>query len=299
MTSTTLLGLSLGGGNSNGAWVTGIAGGIYSVYEAVTSSGASFSYTETGTASLLTGTGTGILGPIGSTATNIYNSLLFDVELTSNGSISSPSTGYDFLNLFNYIKTNSNSLYYSSQSTSTSPSNPNIVIVVSIAHSCSNNNGSPSVCIELQNGNSTGFSGCFYDYMSTQLYTQNVGVINEYVANYQVLWTLANFNNNPSFIYSISLNPNYSIYGLTMILPSINLASLYKTGGSNSGNPPSLYYSQSTSNDATAECVASGDDEPVLDVYFPVDNGSVSFFQAMFSSTSSLGGYIQWVNGSL
>ena len=42
----SLIGISFGGGNTAGAWGQGTSGGIYSIYEATTTLGATFSYTE-------------------------------------------------------------------------------------------------------------------------------------------------------------------------------------------------------------------------------------------------------------
>ena len=266
-TTDFLISLCLGGGNSNGGWDTGSSGAIYSIYEAVTNNGVAFSYTETGTGNTLTGTGTGILN-------DEYNSLLFDIETWTG---SSGSTGLDFINLFNYIKSNANSTFNGFK----------CVIIVSIAHSCSNFNGTGQSVVSTLLSDSTGS----YDYIQNQMYTQNVGTTNEYCANYNILWTGSN-----SFSYYLSQNANFINYGNYFILPAINFADLYTGPGTNTTGYPNLYFYQSSSNTtSTLTETASG----YVTVPYSTDTGVTSFFQAITGNSDPLGGYIQWVNGTL
>jgi hypothetical protein len=266
-TSDFLISLCLGGGNSNGGWDTGSSGAIYSIYQAATNNGVAFSYTETGTGATQSGTGTGILN-------NTYNSLLFDIETWTG---SSGSTGIDFINLFNYLKNNANSTFYGFK----------CIIIVSIAHSCSNFNGTGQSVVSTLLSDSTGS----YDYINNQMYTQNVGTTNEYCANYNILWTGTN-----GFAYYLSQNSNYSTYGNYFILPAINFPDLYTGPGTNTTGYPNLYFYQSSSNNtSTLTETASG----YITIPYTEDTGVTGFFQAITGSTTPLGGYIQWVNGTL
>ena len=274
-----LLNLSLGGGLDEGAWLTGKYGAIYCVYEAVTEYGKPFSYIESSTQNTYCGIGTGILAPIETNCcTTPYNSLLFDVEIFT-------SSGIDFLNLFNYIKTNPNSTY-----------DENCIIIVDVSHSCSNNNGNGYSTISslLEN---TAVPLPTYDYISPILYTQNIGVINEYCANNQILWDTRS-ENNMSFIELVRKNPLYQKHGVNIILPSIYFARLYNSGGNNNQNFPNLYYYQSSSNsDNPLDCMPAGTDQ---NISYDIDFGAVGFFTNIFKSNSNgLGGFIQWVNGQV
>ena len=201
-----LISLCFGGGlDTTGGWNTGYNGAIYSIYEACTKKEISFSYTETETGNTLSGVGSGLLD-------YSYNSFTFDIETWSSAS-STGSSGNDFLNLFNYIKTNPNSNYYTYE----------MVIIVSIAHSCSNFNRIGQKVISEILADKTKS----YDFISPQLYTQNVGSMVEYCANYNILWT--DTGSNDSFVYYLSQNSNYNVYGTSMILSSLFTNNLLNT----------------------------------------------------------------------
>ena len=269
-----LLSLCFGGGTAQtGGWDTGYNGAIYSIYQACTKKGISFSYEETGTGNVLSGVGTGDLD-------YSYNSFTFDLE-TWGYAGTTGSTGTDFINLFNYIKNNPNSNLYSWE----------MIIIVTIAHSCSNYNGTGQQVISELLSDSTGS----YEFISPQLYTQNVGTMVEYCANYNILW--ANTGSNDNFVYYLSQNANFIKYGLNMILPSLFYNNLLNTGGSNDSNPPNLYFYQSSSTSVSpAVDTASGWKQ----IDYQIDKGSTQFFNSIFSqSNSQLGGSIQWSNGDL
>lgn len=268
-----LLSLAFGGGLDNtGGWDTGKSGAVYSIYEACTKKGVEFSYEETGTGNILSGVGTGTLD-------YSYNSFTFDLETWGFASTTG-STGKDFINLFNYIKTNPNSTFYSWE----------MIIIVSIAHSCSNYNGTGQQVISELLSDSTGS----YDFISPQLYTQNVGTTVEYCANYNILWSDTGSNDN--FVYYLSQNKNFIKYGLSMILPSLFYNYLLNTGGSNNDQPPNLYFYQYTSTSVPPPLSsASGWKQ----INYQIDNGATSFFNSIFQNTGNLGGSIQWVNGDL
>ena len=268
-----LISLCFGGGlDTTGGWNTGYNGAIYSIYEACTQKGVNFSYVETGTGNTLSGVGTGILD-------YSYNSFTFDIE-TWNSSISSGSSGQDFLNLFNYIKKNPNSNFYTYE----------MVIIVTIAHSCSNFNGTGQQVISqilMDKTNS-------YDFISPQMYTQNVGTMVEYCANYNILWSDTGSNDN--FVYYLNQNSNYVIYKTSMILPSLFNNNLLNSGGSNDQNPPNLYFYQSNSTSSNPPiATASGWKQ----INYSVDTGAGNFFNTIFNSTNELGGSLAWINGDL
>lgn len=271
---TALLGLCFGGGNDNGAWNTGSSGAVYSIYQAVTKSGVSFSYTETGTGTALSGTGT---GSFNTGNNNNYNCLVFDIENFT----TTCSSATDFTNLFTYIKTSSNSCFY----------NMLCIIIASIAHSCSQQIGS-TILSALYSDTTRS-----YDYLSPQLYTQNVGTTNEYCANSQILWTQN--SSTPIFTSSVGVNTNYQYYGNNFLLPSLNFGNLLNTAGTtNTDGFPNLYYYQSTGNDTNPPtATASG----WITIPYTNDTGATQFFNSIFGtpSSSTLGGYMQWVNGSV
>jgi hypothetical protein len=275
------IGISFGGGYTTGAWAQGSSGGIYSIYEAVTASGVTFSYTEYSATSETTvdtqngvGNGTLIYGN-GSNGDQSFNCIVFDIEQP----IGTSSSGIDFINLFDYIKNNPNSNFY----------NSGVTIIVSISHSCSEGIGS-NVCSQIYQGyNGTSYIGV-YDYISPQLYTQNLGTTNEYCANYQILWS--------DFVSDIQMNPIFMTYGTSMILPSINFNTLLTTGGSNAGLSPNLYYYQSVGNSVPLT-TADGRPSGTQIINYSTDNGAEGFFNTIFSTSGSIGGSIQWVNGTI
>ena len=296
--STALIGPCFGGATVNGGWSPGTSGAIYSIYEAVTTNGAPFSYFEAASDTILSGTGTGILQSGFVSNEYTFNALTFDIE--SYGSTGTGSVGQDFLNLFTYIKTNANSVFLIS----------GIILIVTIGHSCSNFNGTgQSVCSSIYmnqsyypevstlpnyvSGLTTYSSNSTYswDYISPQLYTQNTGIINEYAANSNIYWTGVY-----SFVSYIQQNPNFSIYGQNLILPSILLPELNNSGGNNNGNPPNLYFYQSSANNVNPIVESSLTE---INVPYTIDTGAVAFFNTIFESSSTLGGYFSWVNGTL
>ena len=272
-----LLSLVLGGGlATTGGWDTGSSGAVYSIYEACTKEGMSFSYTESETGNTLSGTGTGKLN-------FIFNSLCFDIETWGNNS-SSGSSGQDFLNLFNYIKNNENSTYFTYE----------MIIVVTMAHSCSNFNGTgQSVLSTIYSDKNN-----YYDYICPQMYTQNVGTTNEYAANYNILWNDNYEGDYNSFQYYLSQNSNYTIYDTKMILPAINFQNLYGGPGTNTTKNPNLYFYQSSDNNINPPAnLPSG----YIPIEYTVDEGVKSFFNTIMNSNNNedIGGNIQWVNGNL
>ena len=82
-----------------------------------------------------------------------------------------------------------------------------------------------------------------------------------------------------------------------MVLPIINLSNLYTTGGTNDGLYPNLYWYQASGNNVNPPSEsASG----WITIPYNKDTGVVNFFNSIFGQTvTSLGGYIQWIDGTL
>jgi hypothetical protein len=134
---------------------------------------------------------------------------------------------------------------------------------------------------------------CIYlDHISPQLYTQDIGTMNEYIScgsDKDFYWD--------EFVELVKSNPNYSS---NMILPSIFLynemiyskcGGLFYSGGTNSGNPPNFGYNSSSSS-----CNCEGK-QSIYPSEFKIDNGANTFFTLLFG-VESIGGAIQWVNGN-
>ena len=228
----------------------------------------------------LTGMGTGTLNP------NSWNSLLFDIEVAIAGMASS---GQDFLNLFQYIKTG-----ISSVSTGSSTFNGfQCIIVISIAHSCSNyDDGETAQSVISTIISDTSKS---YDYLQTQMYTQNITTINEYVANYNIPWTPSSCTTSPSFQTLIQSNALFQQMGNLFLLPSVSLINLFDTRGTNT-QFPNLYFYQNSSN---SETTLIEDPSGISTINYTMDQGVVSFFQTILNNSSNLGGFVKFVNGSV
>jgi hypothetical protein len=277
-----LLSLTIGGGyNLTGSWNTGSAGAMYSLYQTVTKAGVTFNYTETGTGIAQSGLGTGTLFPIVTLGDGGYNSICLDIETwgAGLGDTTNGSTGQDFLNVCQYIKTNITSTFAST----------GCVIIVTVAHSCSNYNGTG---LEMMTTILSDTTAC-YDYMSPQLYTQNIGTTNEYTQNSNLTWS--------QFYSYLSVNTNYQTYGSGFLLPALNFLGLLNDGGSNNNNSPNLYWyedsTSSTNPPVFSPAVSDGSAEPITN--YTVDTGAENFLNAVFNQTAPLGGSIQWVNGTI
>jgi hypothetical protein len=120
----------------------------------------------------------------------------------------------------------------------------------------------------------------------------------EYCQNSLVNWQNKGYD-EPVFTNLLSTNDTYTTYGLNMIIPSIFLPNLYKTGGTNNKNAANLYYTQTNYSGQTSSptYTASG----TADLSYNIDTGAVDFFNAIFQTPTptNIGGYIAWVNGTL
>ena len=295
-TNHYLIGLVIGGGTPDtGGWTFT---NIEYLYAAVTMSTIpSYTYVDSGgTSHTISGNGN---------LTNNYNCLVFDIECYNGNNAPMAS---DFTNLFDYIKNGAGSTF--NQTTGSA-----MKIIVTMSHSISNYNagsGTTSKASDLVDL----YASSTYDYISPQLYTVNAGTTNEYCANSSCDWTSVNGTNNDNVIDNLKTNSNFTTYGLNMILPSINLTCLYSTGGSNNNSPANLYWSQTGDNTSYNESQAGF--LPIENTYGTVnrvqigdyyynqytsnytDTGAVDFFNTIFgASGQTLGGYIQWVNGSV
>ena len=297
-----LIGLTLGGGSATGSWTTGTTfsylnyagityntiSGIYSIYQAVTTSGTSFSYTETGTGNTITGTGTATLQYGTSTVGGInrYNCLVMDIE--HGGTTQSlTSTGQDFINLFKYIKTNANSTF----------NGTGVIIIVTPGHTASQNISviQPTIFQEIYSGGTS--NNGYYDYISPQLYTCQTGCLTEYTANSIINWSGTPVGSTGTFTTLLEQNSQYTNYGINMIAPALWYNTLYTSGGTNSGNPTNLYYYASNYPSTSPASYGSGGSSAIIN--YTTDNGAKGFFQEIFGKTSGGGGSAQWNNGTL
>jgi hypothetical protein len=133
------------------------------------------------------------------------------------------------------------------------------------------------------------------------------GTTNEYCPNNNLSWK--------GFFDILEKNDIFKTYGLNCILPSIfngfpssvdgvKILDSYRNGGSNTGNPPNLYYYQST--DTSINPVVE-ENCKLYDYlgYYKKDTGAIDFFnetnkyysvQSDIPVSKSLGGFIQWNN---
>jgi beta-glucosidase len=274
-----LLGLCFGSGTFDiGEFTLGKEGSIASIYAAITPLNEAYTYTEsTGTIIEVTGTGS-VNYAITPSVFGEYNCLIFDIELGDPDILKAS----DIDNLMLYVKT----LY------------PQMIIIIDIAHSCSYK--IPEVTTKILESSN-------FDYVSPIIYTYMFGTTNEYCPNNNLSWE--------GFFDILEKNNTFKTYGLNCILPSIfngfpssvdgvKILDSYRNGGSNTGNPPNLYYYQSTDTSIT----------PVIEEncklydylgYYKKDTGAIDFFnetnkyysvQSDIPVSKSLGGFIQWNN---
>ena len=175
-----------------------------------------------------------------------------------------------------------------------------MIIITAISHTCSYY--IPDICTEIIKSN-------FSDYIAPILYSEMFGTVNEYVANVNLSWK--NFFNN------LMENSKFIRYGLNYLLPNIYtgysftsngsyILDLYKNGGTNTGNPPNLYYYQSSSNaDSTVTESYGGSSDSLC--FLTTDEGVIDFFNKLvyfynvktnIKSSPTLGGFVHWSNYS-
>ena len=120
----------------------------------------------------------------------------------------------------------------------------------------------------------------------------------EYCQNFLVNWQHTGYG-EPVFTNLLSTNDTYTTYGLNMIIPSIFLPNLYKTGGTNNANAANLYYYQTNYSGQTGQVTYSY--SGTAELSYTIDTGAVDFFNAIFQTSppTTIGGYIAWVNGTL
>jgi hypothetical protein len=173
-----------------------------------------------------------------------------------------------------------------------------MIIIIDIGHTCS---------WQIPEVTKGMLSSSNIDYISPIMYTYMYGTTNEYSPNSNLSWK--------EFFRILQKNNTFKKYGLNSILPSIfnglpssvdgvKIPDSYRNGGSNSGNPPNLYYWQSTDT-SVSHVVESGCDLYDYLGYYKTDNGVISFFNetnkhylvsSKIPQSKSLGGFIQWNN---
>ena len=277
------MGLMLGGGgpqsSSNPAyWTSGLITDIsIALLDSATNAGA-----------LIYG------GPAPTWSTNgfpTFNVLAFDIETGDAG------LEQDFLNLFQQAQ------------------QLGFEIIVIINHSCSYG------FTDALNLMQTLLPSPYVNYVSPELYTENIATMNEYVANTQLVWmdSTGNTPANETFVGLVQSNPNYN--NGQMVIPSILLYNylpnsqvpglFYGAGTNNSNDPNWTTYDGSGSG---CNCVYPQVGTPAYPNSTPPvesnltnnypenfttspDPGANSFMCSLFGETS-IGGCIQWVNGT-
>ena len=121
-----------------------------------------------------------------------FNLLAFDIEVGASGLLA------DFLALFEAAQ------------------NMGFKIMVIVNHTCSYGISDAPLLI------SGLYQSEYVNFISHEMYTENIATMNEYVANTQLPWMGTNVYNNYGTVYSnIILNPNYN--NGTILVPSVLL----------------------------------------------------------------------------
>ena len=209
-----------------------------------------------------------------------FNLLAFDIEVGASGLLA------DFLALFEAAQ------------------NMGFKIMVIVNHTCSYGISDAPLLI------SGLYQSEYVNFISHEMYTENIATMNEYVANTQLPWMGTNVYNNYGTVYSnIILNPNYN--NGTILVPSVllynkmpnnNCGGCFYSGGTNTGYLPNwtTYDGNGSGCNCDTTQVASDNNELTNypDNFTTTDDpGANSFLTQVFGSTS-IGGAIQWVNGT-
>jgi hypothetical protein len=210
-----------------------------------------------------------------------FNVLAFDIETGDAG------LEQDFLNLFKQAQ------------------GIGFEIILIINHSCSY--GFTDALNLMQNL----LPSQYVNFVSPELYTENIATMNEYVANSQLVWmdSTGNTPANETFVGLVQSNPNYQ--GGQMVLPSILLYNylpdsqvdgLYYGAGTNSTNPPNWTSYDGSGSGCSCDNPQVGTTSNLTNNYpenftTNADPGANSFMCSLFGA-SSIGGCIQWVNGT-
>ena len=208
-----------------------------------------------------------------------FNTLAFDIEVGDSG------LAQDFISLFQQA------------------SELGFNIVVIINHTCSYGFSDATTLVPA-------LLQCQYvNYISPELYTENIATMNEYVANSQIPWTDTTGVNTNTFVNYVKSNPNYN-NGLIMLpgillynsMPNSGCGGLFYSGGTNTGNEPNwttydgsgsgcnaVYPQDETTGNLTTNYPDNFTTNP--------DPGANSFLCQLFG-VSEIAGAIQWVNGT-
>jgi hypothetical protein len=269
-----LVGIMFGGGgdavNTNVAyWTSSTIAAIQDAIEAGSSSSSGLIYSATPTT---------VSSGYGMT----FNLLAFDIE------VGDPGLLEDFQSLFQAAR------------------DAGFLVMVIFNHTCS---------YGISDAGTTLLPGLFkcpyVNFISPEIYTENIGTMNEYVANTQIPWMGVNSLGNPnaSFESFVRINPNYK--NGQILLPSIllynsmpysNCGGLYYSGGTNTGNPPNWTSYDGSGSGCTCDNPQVASSGNQITNYPPgfttnPDPGANTFLCNVFGCPS-IGGAVQWVNGS-
>lgn len=214
-----------------------------------------------------------------------FNLLAFDIEVGASGLLP------DFLSLFE------------------TASNAGFQIMVIINHSCSYGISDATTLLAGL------FQSEYVNFISPEMYTENIGTMNEYVANTQIPWMGLNFygDNNESFQYYVNNNPNFNsgeIMAPGVLLynemPNSDEPGLMFGAGTNTSDPPNWTSFDGAGSGCSYDNPQVDTSGNTIDNYpanftTTADPGANSFFLQLFSTAvnpaTNLGGAFQWVNG--
>jgi len=207
-----------------------------------------------------------------------YNAILFDIETGDAG------LGNQFIDLFQTAK----SLGFK--------------IMFCINHSCPYGFTDAVSLMELI------LPSTYIDYVVPQLYTENIGTMNEYVSNDQLVWIDTSDTTTTTFVKLLKSNPSYSsqmlIPGLLLYnqMPNSGTGGLFYSGGTNTGNYPNCFCFDGSGSGCACQGTGTPTPDPAAKNYpdgftTSLDPGANSFICSLFGA-SSIGGAIQWVNGN-
>jgi len=209
-----------------------------------------------------------------------YNLLAFDIEVGDSGLLA------DFLQLFQIAQ------------------EAGFLVMVIVNHTCSYGISDATTLIPGL------YQSQYVNFISNEMYTENIATMNEYVANSQIPWMGNNSSgeSNESVQYYVQQNPNYNsgqimVPGILLYnyMPDSNCGGLMYSGGTNTGDPPNWTSYDGSGSGCTCDipqAATTGNTEDNYPAGFTTANdpGVNSFFTQLFGCPS-IGGAIQWVNG--
>ena len=212
-----------------------------------------------------------------------FNLLGFDIEVGDSGLLD------DFLNLFQAAQ------------------EAGFQVMVIVNHTCS---------YGITDAGTTLIPGLYQseyvNFISPEMYTENIATMNEYVANSQIPWMDASHSSNTNTVkYYVQQNPNY--YNGEILVPGVLLynsmpyskcGGLMYSGGTNTGNLPNWTTYDGDGSGCyfiNPQVATDGNEIYNYPAGFTTTNdpGVNSFLYNVFDIDGSynIGGAVQWVNG--